>query len=139
MKQEKKSILIKYLIYFCVASLITVLVFWRYGFFSENVAANIQILGDGFSVAGFLLLAFAGMMFISDQGALIGIGFVLRSVAQIFIPMGRKTHEFYGKYRERVLAEKKTKGSNPCAFFVGLFFLVVGIIFNVIFYIQFQA
>ena len=136
MKQENKSLLIKYIICFSVASLMTVAVFWIRGFFTDNIGENIQILSDGFFVSGVLMLAFAGMMFISDEGALIGIGFVLRSVAQIFIPMGRKNHEFYGKYRERVLAEKKAKRKNGdhCILIVGLAFLAIGIVFAVIWY-----
>lgn len=136
MKQENKSLLIKYIICFSVASLMTVVVFWIRGFFTDNIGENIQILSDGFFVSGVLMLAFAGMMFISDEGALIGIGFVLRSVAQIFIPMGRKNHEFYGKYRERVLAEKKAKRKNGdhCILIVGLAFLAIGIVFAVIWY-----
>ena len=139
MQQEKKSLLIKYGICFGVASLITVLVFWIRGFFTDNVGVNIQILSDGFFVSGILLLAFAGMMFISGEGALIGIGFVLRSVAQIFIPMGRKNHEFYGQYRERVLAEKKARKqeSDHCALVVGLVFLAISIVFTVIWYVNF--
>ncbi len=139
MQQEKKSLLIKYGICFGVASLITVLVFWIRGFFTDNVGVNIQILSDGFFVSGILLLSFAGMMFISGEGALIGIGFVLRSVAQIFIPMGRRNHEFYGKYRERVLAEKKARKqeSDHCALVVGLVFLAISIVFTVIWYVNF--
>ena len=135
-KQENKSLLIKYIICFSVAALMTVVVFWIRGFFTDNVGENIQILSDGFFVSGVLMLAFAGMMFISDEGALIGIGFVLRSVAQIFIPMGRKNHEFYGKYRERVLAEKKAKRQqgDHSILVVGLFFLAIGIVFAVIWY-----
>ena len=139
MQQEKKSLLIKYGICFGVASLITVLVFWIRGFFTDNVGVNIQILSDGFFVSSVLLLAFAGMMFIGGEGALIGIGFVLRSVAQIFIPMGRKNHEFYGQYRERVLAEKKARKqeSDHCALVVGLVFLAISIVFTVIWYVNF--
>ena len=139
MQQEKKSLLIKYGICFGVASLITVLVFWIRGFFTNNAGVNIQILSDGFFVSGILLLAFAGMMFISGEGALIGIGFVLRSVAQIFIPMGRKNHEFYGQYRERVLAEKKEKKKNGdhCTLVVGLTFLAISLVFTVIWYVNF--
>ncbi|MBQ3013573.1 MAG: DUF3899 domain-containing protein [Clostridia bacterium] len=119
--------------------MITVLVFWIRGFFTDNVGVNIQILSDGFFVSGILLLSFAGMMFISGEGALIGIGFVLRSVAQIFIPMGRRNHEFYGKYRERVLAEKKARKqeSDHCALVVGLVFLAISIVFTVIWYVNF--
>lgn len=138
-KQENKTLLIKYITCFCVASLITVVVFWIRGFFTDNVGENIQILSDGFFVSGILLLAFAGMMFISGEGALIGIGFVLRSVAQIFIPMGRRNHEFYGKYRERVLAERKARRQqgDHSVFVVGLFFLAISIIFTVIWYVNF--
>jgi hypothetical protein len=137
-KQENKSLLIKYIICFSVASLMTVVVFWIRGFFTDNIGENIQILSDGFFVSGVLMLAFAGMMFISDEGALIGIGFVLRSVAQIFIPMGRKNHEFYAQYRERKLAERKAKTSNDhCVLVVGLVFLAISIVFTVIWYTNF--
>lgn len=138
MQQEKKSLLIKYLICFCVASLITVCVFWIGGFFTDNVGVNIQLLSDGFVVSGTMLLMFAGMLFISSEGALIGIGFVLRSVAQILIPMGRRNHEFYAQYRERKLAERKAKASKDhCLLVVGLFFLIIGIIFTIIWYTNF--
>ena len=139
MKQEKKSLLIKYIVCFCIAALITVGVFAIKGFFSDDVGENIQILSDGFFVSGILLLSFAGMMFISGEGALIGITFVIRSVVQIFIPMGRKNHEFYGQYRERVLAEKKARRqqSDHCAAVVGAFFLLIGIIFAVIWFVKF--
>ena len=138
MQQEKKSLLIKYVICFCIASLITVIVFAISGFFSDNIGANIQIIADGFFVSGILLLVFAGMMFISSEGALIGIRFVLRNIVKAFMPMGRRNHEFYGQYRERKLAEKKIKASNDhCILVVGLFFLIIGIIFTVIWYYNF--
>lgn len=138
MKQDKKWLRIKYLICFCVASFITVGVFAIRGFFTDNVGVNIQILSDGFFVSGILFLIFAGMMFISSEGALIGIGFVLRSVAQTFIPMGRKNHEFYHQYRERKLAERKATASDDhCILVVGLFFLAISIVFTVIWYTNF--
>ena len=136
MKKETQTLLIKYLVYFGIAALITVDVFAIKGFFGNSVAVNIQILADGFTVSGLLLSMFAGMIFISSEGALIGIGFVLRSVVQFFLPMGRKNHEFYAQYRERKLSELK-KPSDHCALVIGLAFLLVGIIFNVIWYVNF--
>ena len=88
MQQEKKSLLIKHITCFCVASLITVGVFALSGFFTDNIGANIQIIADGFFVSGILFLVFAGMMYISSEGALIGISFVLRNIVQAFMPMG---------------------------------------------------
>lgn len=136
MKKENKALLVKYIICFAVASLITVAVFWSKGFFGHSVAVNIQILADGFFVSGILLTLFAGMMFISGEGALRGIGFILRSVVLTFIPMGRQKHEKYADYRERKLrGMKKTK--DHCILVIGLLFLIVGIIFNIIWYVKF--
>lgn len=136
MKKENKALLVKYIICFAVASLITFAVFWSKGFFGHSVAVNIQILADGFFVSGILLTLFAGMMFISGEGALIGIGFILRSVVLTFIPMGRQKHEKYADYRERKLrGMKKTK--DHCILVIGLLFLIVGIIFNIIWYVKF--
>lgn len=136
MKQETKSLLIKYIVCFCVASLITFIVFWIKGFFTESTAVNIQILSDGFSIAGLILTLFAGMMYVSGEGALIGIGFVMRNVLLAFIPMGRKHHETYKQYRERKLGTVK-KSSDKCLLFTGLLFLLIGVAFTIIWYVKF--
>ena len=136
MKKENKALLLKYITCFAVASLITVAVFWSKGFFSHTVAVNIQILADGFFVSGILMTMFAGMMYISSEGALIGIGFVLRNVFLAFVPMGRMKHELYKDYRERKLREMK-KPKDRCVLLTGLLFLFVGVVFNVIWYVNF--
>lgn len=136
MKKENKALLLKYITCFAVASLITVAVFWSKGFFSHTVAVNIQILADGFFVSGILMTMFAGMMYISNEGALIGIGFVLRNVFLAFVPMGRMKHELYKDYRERKLREMK-KPKDRCVLLTGLLFLFVGVVFNVIWYVNF--
>ena len=136
MKKENQVLLVKYIICFAVASLIAVDVFWSKGFFGHSVAVNIQILADGFFVSGILLTLFAGMMFVSGEGALIGIGFVLRNVVLAFIPMGRQRHEKYSDYRERKLNERK-KTKDHSILVIGLLFLFVGIVFNVIWYVNF--
>lgn len=136
MKQETKIKLLRYGICFAVASLISVLVFSSKGFFGDSVAVNIQILADGFFVSGILMTLFAGMLFVSGEGALIGIGFVMRNVILAFIPMGRQKHEFYKDYRERKLKTMQ-KSKDHSVIFVGLVFLIVGIVFNVIWYVNF--
>ena len=136
MKNENKALLTKYIICFVIASLITVIVFWIKGFFNHSVAVNVQILADGFFVSGILMTLFAGMMFVSGEGALIGISFVLRNVVLAFIPMGRARHERYADYRERKLQEMK-KSKDNCILVIGLLFLFIGIVFNVIWYANF--
>ena len=136
MKQEKNTLLIKYIVCVAVASLITVAVFWSKGFFAHSVAVNIQILADGFFVSGILLTMFAGLLFISSEGALIGAGYVLRHAFLTLIPLGRLKQETYKKYRERKVANLKKMEDN-CILIVGSIFLLIGIVFNVIWYVKF--
>ena len=136
MKKENKALLIKYITCFVIASLITFIVFWIKGFFTQSLAVNVQILADGFFVSGILMTMFAGMMYVSGEGALIGIGFILRNVVLAFVPMGRAKHEKYADYRERKLQESK-KSKDSCILLTGLLFLFVGIVFNVIWYMNF--
>ncbi|MBR2848247.1 MAG: DUF3899 domain-containing protein [Clostridia bacterium] len=136
MKQESKVTLTKYAICFGIEALIAFLVIWSKGFFTESTAVNIQILSDAFFVSGVLMTLFAGMLYVSSEGALIGIGFVLRNVALAFVPMGRAKHELYADYRARKLSEAK-KRNNSCILVTGLFFLVLGTVFALIWYVKF--
>lgn len=136
MTKETKDLLLKYAVCFGVATLITVGVFAIKGFFTDSIAVNIQILSDSFSVSGILMTLFAGLLYISGEGAFIGIGFVLRNVVQAFVPMGRRNHEFYAKYRERKL-EKLKRYSDHCILFTGLIFLAIGVALTVIWYVKF--
>ena len=136
MKQEHKATLTKYAICFCVEVFIAFLVIWSKGFFTQRAAVNVQILADAFFVAGALMTLFAGMMYVSSEGALVGIRFVLRNIVLAFIPMGRASHERYADYRERVL-NKTNKQNDSCILVTGLFFLIIGIILTVIWYVKF--
>ena len=136
MKQETKETLTKYAICVGIESLIAFLVIWSKGFFAHSTAVNLQILSDAFFVAGILMTLFAGMLYVSSEGALIGIGFVLRNVVLTFIPMGRAKQERYADYRERKLSEAKQR-NDKCIILTGLVFLAIGIILTVIWYAKF--
>ena len=128
---EKKPLLKKYIICFIIASLLTVGVFAIKGFFTDSLAVNIQILSDGFTVSGLMFLFFAGMMFISGEGALIGVTFVFRNVILWFVPGGRFRQETYRDYRERKMSEKNKSGDHSILV-TGLVFFVIGVVFTVI-------
>ncbi len=136
MEQKNRVKLTEYAICFAVEAIISFLVIWSKGFFTQSAAVNLQILADAFFVAGILMTLFAGMLFVSKEGALIGIGFVLRNVVLTFIPMGRAKHEKYADYRERKLSEMK-KQENSSILITGLFFLIIGVILTVIWYAKF--
>lgn len=135
-KQETKVTLRNYAICFGIEAIIAFFVIWSKGFFTQSTAVNIQILSDAFFVAGILMTLYAGMMYVSSEGALIGIGFVLRNVVLAFIPMGRARHERYADYRARKLSEVK-KHNNSYILVTGLIFLFIGIAFTVIWYAAF--
>lgn len=136
MKQETKAKLIKYAVCFGIEVFVAFLVIWSKGFFTERIAVNLQILADAFFVPGVLMSLFAGMLYVSGEGALIGIGFVLRNAVLAFIPMGRAKHEKYADYRERKLSNAK-KQDNSYILVSGLFFLITGIILTLIWYVKF--
>lgn len=136
MKQETKDKLIKYAVCVGIELVIAFLVIWSKGFFAHSAAVNIQILSDAFFVSGILMTLFAGMMYVSGEGALIGISFVLRNVVLTFLPMGRMRHEKYIDYRARKLGEAK-KHNNSHILVTGLIFLFIGIVFTAIWYTAF--
>ena len=137
MKQETKVTLRNYGICVGVELLIAFLVIWSKGFFTDRASVNVQILADAFFVSGIVMTLFAGMMYVSSEGTLIGIGFILRNVVLFFVPMGKTKHELYADYRERKLKEAK-KHDTRCILVTGLIFLFIGIaltvIWNVVFY-----
>ena len=136
MKHETKVKLIKYAVCFVIEALIAFLVIWSKGFFTDRIAVNVQILADAFFVPGVLMSLFAGMLYVSGEGALIGIGFVLRNAVLAFVPMGRAKHEKYADYRERKLSLAKQQ-DNSSILVTGLCFLAVGIILTLIWYVKF--
>ena len=136
MRQESRSNLKEYAICVGIEILIAFCVIWSKGFFAESAAVNLQILSDAFFVSGILMTLFAGMMYISSEGALIGIGFVIRNAILTFIPMGRAKQELYYDYRARKLREAKEK-SNRCILVTGLIFLFIGVILTIVWYTKF--
>ena len=126
----------KYAICFGIEAVIAFLVIWSKGFFTDRAAVNLQILADAFFVPGILVTLFAGMLYVSGEGALIGIGFVLRNAVLTFIPMGRAKQELYADYRARKLKEAKPHSAR-CILVSGLVFLIIGIALSVIWSVKF--
>ena len=136
MKQETKVKLRNYGICVGIELLIGFLVIWSKDFFTDSASVNVQILADAFFVAGILMSLFAGMLYVSGEGALVGIGFVLRNALLTFIPMGRAKQERYADYRERKMSRAK-KQNDSCILITGLFFLAIGVILTMVWYVKF--
>ena len=136
MKQENKKFWIRFLVCFGIAAAISVVIFAIQGFFTDDIGVNLQILADGLSVSGALLLMYAGMMFISKEGALLGISYALRNAALTFIPGGRAKQELYKDDRERKMSGER-KSADVCIWIVGAIFFVIGLALTLIWYVKF--
>ena len=134
MEKEKKALLIRYIVSFCVASGLVLIVFTLKGFFTDNAKQNIQLLHDAFFASGALLMLFSAMLYLSSEGALLGISYVFgKAIKAVFIPFGRKDQETYAQYRERKLGNKKNVAGGTI-FLVGLLFVIVSVVFLIIWY-----
>ena len=133
MEKDKKALLIRYIVCFCVACGMVLGVFALKGFFTETAKDNMQLLHDAFFTAGILMVLFSGMMFVAGEGAFLGVGYVLERAFKALIPLGRREHESYAQYRERKLGKKKVNSGTPI-FLTGLLFVVVSIVFLIIWY-----
>ena len=131
MKEQTKVTLRNYGICVAIEVLIAFLVIWSKGFFTDSATVNIQILSDAFFVSGILMTLYAALLYVSSEGALLGIGFILRNIVLAFVPMGRARHEKYADYRARKLGSSK-KHSDSHVLVTGLVFLFIGIVLTLI-------
>ncbi len=134
MEKEKKALLIRYIVCFCVASALVLGVFAIKGFFTDNAKQNMQLLHDAFFASGALLMLFSAMLFLSAEGALLGLTYVFgRAIKALFIPFGRRDQESYAQYRERKLGGKKGDAGGA-VFWTGLLFVAISVVFLIIWY-----
>lgn len=92
-----------------------------------------RLLCDAFSVPGVLLIMFGAMVWASNEGALLGVGYVLRYAIFSLIPGKRlERDEKYGDYVARK-CENKVSGYG-FLFYTGLVSLGISLVFMVLFY-----
>ncbi len=127
-KESKSSILIRYIIAFCVASFLFLSVLIIKGFFTDNAKDNMQTLIDAFFASGVLMIMFYGLLFVSSEGAFLGIGFALGRAIKMLIPFSKKGLENYQQYRERKAKVKKAENRDVCVLVVGVLFFAVSMI-----------
>lgn len=92
-------------------------------------ATQAQILGtvsDAFSMPGLLLILFGGLLFVSNEGAFLGVGYALSIAFKALVPGGRLKMETYADYVERK-SGKRVDGYG-FLFAVGGVWLAIGLI-----------
>lgn len=128
MNSNKKSILIRFGVSFGVGLLLVFFAITMQGFFTDDLERNLTVLSNAFFVAGILMVCFCGLIFVSNEGAFLGVGFALGYAFKALIPFARKKHETYQEYCERKGGKKKN--NDICILITGLFFIAVCLIIS---------
>lgn len=131
MSEERKVKLIEYGVSFCVGIAMAVCYMVCYDVLSLEGKDLLRILCDAFTIPG-LLLIFAGLMlWLSNEGALDGVGYVVSHAFHMLMPGTAHKGESYKAYKERK-HEKKPLGF-AYLIVTGLVFTAVAVVFLILF------
>lgn len=126
MEKNKRAIFLKYLIAFLVATAIFFTVISIRNIFTLTDRQKIiGALSDGFTIPGVLFICLGLLVWLANLGSFHGIGYVMKHLFTMLIPLSKKNHETYADYIE---TRKKTNGFS-FLFIIGGFFLSLGILF----------
>lgn len=128
---SKVVTVIKYLVGFGLAIGIFFLTISLRDIYSQTDTNQIyRFLSDGFIVPGVMFLCIGGLVWLSNAGSLSGIGYALKHLFQMLIPVGKKKHETYADYLET----RKQVSGYAFLFIIGGLFFLLGIVFVIMFY-----
>ena len=117
------KILKKYLITFAVGLIVTLLIIWYRGIFSETETVKIfHTLCDAFFIVGTTLTCSGLLVFSSNEGTFDMIVYGLGSFWSMFRKSSKRKYETFYDYRE---SRSEKKISFSYIVFTGLFFLAV--------------
>ncbi len=128
MTERTKIQLLKYGGAVAVGLLMTVAYLASTQFLEQPLADMLRLLSDGFMLPGFLMVALGCMIWMSNDGMLDGVTFVLSRAVKFLLPFGRgEKDENYGDYVKRQ-REKNIHGYG-FLFVTGGVFLAISLIF----------
>lgn len=134
MKPRTKSLLIKY---GCSIGFCLVMSLWHMfnnDILSLELKEQLRVIGDGFFLYGFLCLASGMMLWLSQEGAFDGIGYVLSYAWHAILPGSLNKRESYKDY----LARQREKKRIGFGFMIitGVLFVLISIVFTVLFHMH---
>ena len=134
MSRDKKTMLLQFLVCFCVAVALVFVTLLIQGFFKDTLKENMHVLHNAFFSSGALMMLFSGMLFVSDEGVFLGIGYALGRAAKALLPFLGKDHETYAEYRERKTGKKKKSTGKLALLLTGAVLVVVSVIFLIVWF-----
>ena len=112
------------------ALLVLAVIFSKNYFSVVETKERIKIIADAFTVPGILLVCAGLLVFVTNEGVFHIFTYGIQSFANLFKKGRRKMK--YATYYDYKESKKDQKSSFGFILFVGLFYLTVAIIFNII-------
>ncbi len=137
MKNSIKIIILKYSISFAIMVGFLFLILGIRNYFNAelDLVTKYRYLTDAFTIPGMLFILVGLLVILTNQGSLASLAWLLRSLFFRLIPGGSvKKNQTYKEYLE---TRKKITGYG-FLFISGAIFFLVGIIFLILFYTNYQ-
>lgn len=126
-----KNTFIKYSISISIATFMAILTLYLHGFWeSTELVDKYRILSDAFTIPGVVFILVGCLVFLSNQGSLTAIGYMMKRFFKMLNPIGNKNIERYSDYVEN---RSKVTGY-AFLFYTGILFSAVSIVFMILFY-----
>lgn len=133
MSEKLKSNLLKYGTSILVCGLVAVFYVVSCDFGTLELVDQYRVLCDAFTIPGLMAILVGALLWVSGEGALDGVGYVLSYAFHALLPGSAHKGERYTDYKERKHAGKKLSGYG-FLFVVGLVFVAVALVFFALFY-----
>lgn len=125
------TIIIKYVVATVIGALFVITALWLRDFTTLTEKVDIyKALADAFTIPGVIFPMVALLILLTNEGSLAAIGWMVKRAFTMLIPSNKKEFSTYKEYYE---SRKKITGF-MFILFVGLAYLLVGIIFTILFF-----
>ena len=136
LENNYKNTIKKYVISVGIAIGMVFLTLWFQEFWKQTeLVVKYKILSDAFTVPGLVFILVGCLVFLTNEGSLTALGYMLKRLGKMLNPFSNKDMERYADYVE---SRKKVTGYS-FLFYTGLFFSVIAAVFIILFYSVYSA
>ena len=132
MSDKLKSNLLKYGITVLVGAAMAGFILYDRDVLHLPLVDQYRILCDAFTVPGMLFILSGALLWVSGEGALDGIGYVLSYAIHALLPGSEHKGERYSDYKERKHGQQAS--GYGFLFVVGLVLMAISLVFYALFY-----
>jgi len=133
MKNGQK-ILLKYFFAVIIAASFSILLLYINGYWeTESLKIHYKLLSDAFTTPGVVMIMIGCLIWISTYGIFDGLGYAFRRAGSMFIPLFPASYRHETYYDYKTSKQDKRAHGYSFMFFVGIAFLVLGIVFLILY------